>query len=205
MQDALVFYDAKAKRRFSSRAWRLEPKLSDQGRVRYFAVSETPSGSEAWRAVAADMARELSPAAPGARPGPMQGAAFLGLGSGSLPELIERVEAGLPYGTFEKLAGLLGLPAGELARALRISPRTLARRKKAGLLATEESERVLRLARVAYAALALFEGDRESAVVWMKRPSRALGGVSPLAMAATGIGGEAVLALVGRLEHGVFG
>jgi hypothetical protein len=51
MQDALVFYDAKTRRRFSSRDWRLEPKLSDEGRVRYFAVSETPSGSEAWRAV----------------------------------------------------------------------------------------------------------------------------------------------------------
>jgi len=205
MQDALVFYDARTKRRFSSRDWRLEPKLSDEGRVRYFAVSETPSGSEAWRAVAADLARELHPAAPGAGPGPLQGAAFLGLGVHSLPALIERVEAGLPYGMFEKLAALLGLPAGELARVLRIAPRTLARRKKAGALAAEESERVLRLARVAYAALALFEGERDPAVAWMKRPSRALGGVSPLAMAATGIGGEAALALVGRLEHGVFG
>jgi putative toxin-antitoxin system antitoxin component (TIGR02293 family) len=204
MQDALVFYDAKTKRRFSSREWRLEPKLSDQGRVRYFAVSETPSGSEAWRAVSADLLGELSPTAPGAQPGPLQGAAFLGLGTDTLPALIERVEAGLPYATFEKLAALLALPASELARALRVSPRTLARRKKAGALSAEESERVLRLARVAYAALALFEGEHEPAVAWMKRDSRSLGGVSPLAMAATEIGGEAALALVGRLEHGVF-
>ena len=204
MQDALVFYDAKTKRRFSSRDWRLEPKLSDQGRVRYFAVSETPSGSEAWRAVSADLLGELSPTAPGVGPGPLQGAAFLGLGADTLPKLIERVEAGLPYATFEKLAALLALPASELARALRVSPRTLARRKKAGALSAEESERVLRLARVAYAALALFEGEHEPAVTWMKRDSRSLGGVSPLAMAATEIGGEAALALVGRLEHGVF-
>jgi putative toxin-antitoxin system antitoxin component (TIGR02293 family) len=96
------------------------------------------------------------------------------------------------------------MSASELGEVLQISPRTLIRRKKSGHLIREESERVLRFTRIISAALSLFDGDQEGANAWMRRENRALGGKTPLGMASTEIGGEEVLNLIGRLEHGVF-
>ncbi len=205
MQATLEFYDVKSRRKFSSDDWHLDMKLTDAGDLRYYAVSTAPAGThEAWRPVPASLAVEGAPGFVGERPHASQVAAFLGLKASTLGRLIEKIEQGLPYRTFEKLAGLLDLPASELGRVLGIPARTLARRKKSGILSGEESERVLRLSRLAYAAISLFEGDQMGGVAWLKRGNHALGGRTPLAMSATEIGGEEALNLIGRLEHGVF-
>jgi len=205
MKDSLEFYDVKSKSKFKSPDWRIEKKISGEGRIRYFAVSKSPAGThEAWRMLPARLVEGMAPWFTGERPHFRQGAAFVGVQASTLGKLIEKIEEGLPYKTFEKLAKLMDVSASELGRVLHIPPRTLIRRKKSGILSEEESERILRLSRIAYAAFGLFEGDREAAVSWLRRKNRALGGETPLEMSSTEIGGEEVLNLVGRLEHGVF-
>jgi uncharacterized protein (DUF433 family) len=63
--------------------------------------------------------------------------------------------------------------------------------------------RSTRLAEVFESALAVFE-DRERVNRWLISPNRSFGGRLPLEMCATESGGRAVIALLGRLEHGVF-
>lgn len=49
----------------------------------------------------------------------------------------------------------------------------------------------------------MFEGDKNAAVAWLKRPAKALGGSTPLDYLDTAAGAEAVHDLITRLEHGV--
>lgn len=131
-------------------------------------------------------------------------AARIGVRVSDAQDLVHEVEHGFSYTAFDKLLGLLSLSGPELARLLDIPPRTLTRRKQSGKFAPNESERLLRLSRVLEAAAELFEGDRESAVAWLRSPNRALNGGTPLAMSKTEIGAREVENLIGRLEHGVF-
>ena len=52
-------------------------------------------------------------------------------------------------------------------------------------------------------AIDLFVGDKEKALMWLKRSSRALGGITPMQAIKQGKG-EEVRRLIGRLEHGVY-
>jgi hypothetical protein len=55
MKEPLEFYDVKSKTKFTSADWRIEKKVSDKGRVQFFAVTKAPAGThEAWRIVAKD-------------------------------------------------------------------------------------------------------------------------------------------------------
>ena len=97
-----------------------------------------------------------------------------------------------------------GLSAAVIADLVRIPPRTLARRKSAGRLSPDESERLLRVSTLFAKAVALFEGDTGAARQWLASPKKALGGEVPLDFARTEVGAREVEALIGRLEHGVF-
>lgn len=118
-------------------------------------------------------------------------------------DLIEAVKAGLPIRTFRALAEALDVSDAELARLTGISGTTLTRRKRSGALAPEESERVLRLARLLHRAAEVF-GDLDAAAHWLKTPNLALGGLAPLAYAETEIGAREVENLLGRIEYGVY-
>jgi putative toxin-antitoxin system antitoxin component (TIGR02293 family) len=111
---------------------------------------------------------------------------------------------GLNVVVVEVLAKNLGASREELLHALALSPRTFVRRQKEGALSSEESDRVLRLARVAAQAEQVL-GGREEAVNWLRRPNRSLGGRKPLDLVRTDAGAELVVDVLGRLEHGVFG
>ena len=113
------------------------------------------------------------------------------------------VREGLPARVLDTLAENLELTRGELAAALGIAERTLARRRKNGVFTPEESAKLLRLARVARRAAEVFE-KRELALDWLKRPNRTLGGTRPLDLLDTDIGAENVHDVLGRVEHGVF-
>lgn len=92
----------------------------------------------------------------------------------------------------------------EIATAIEVPERTLARRKVGGRFSSGESERLLRLSNVFEKAVALFEGNIEEAAVWLRSPKKALDGKTPLAYARTEIGARQVEDLIGSLEHGVF-
>jgi putative toxin-antitoxin system antitoxin component (TIGR02293 family) len=130
--------------------------------------------------------------------------ASLGLRQTETSDLIEEILAGLSFRTLETFSSESSLPLAEIASLIEIPQRTLARRKVIGKLSSEESERLLRLSRVFEKAVALFEGNVDAAVVWLRRPKRALGNKSPLTYSRTELGARQVEDLIGGLEHGVF-
>jgi len=129
---------------------------------------------------------------------------LIGLEPADNAALVAWVEEGLPYRALERLRSNIGLSREALADLVQIKPRTLDRRKEGGRLRPEESDRLLRAARVFGGTIALFEGDADAARTWLSSPQRALGGAVPLEMARTEVGAREVESLVGRLEHGVF-
>jgi len=116
---------------------------------------------------------------------------------------VEVVRRGLPAAAVDALTDAVHLTQSELSAALGISRRTLSRRKKEGLLTSEESAKLVRLARVVERAEEVFEGF-DAALEWLKAPNAALTGVTPLSLLDTDLGAELVLDTLGRIEHGVF-
>ncbi|MEM7307165.1 MAG: antitoxin Xre/MbcA/ParS toxin-binding domain-containing protein [Planctomycetota bacterium] len=130
-------------------------------------------------------------------------AVFLGLSTFDAASLEERVLEGFAYETVLRLQDEIDLTLGELAELVQIPPRTMARRRGEGRLHPDESDRVLRAARILGRASELFEGDLEAARRWLGTPNPALGGRTPLSYARTEIGSREVERLIGRIEHGV--
>jgi len=116
---------------------------------------------------------------------------------------VEAIREGLPAEAFDWLKTELGLSAAELGGVVRISRRTISRRKNEGRLKPGESERVLRLIRIYQRATAVL-GSRQEARAWMQEPNAALGDDSPLRFADTKPGARRVEQLLGQIEHGVF-
>jgi putative toxin-antitoxin system antitoxin component (TIGR02293 family) len=116
---------------------------------------------------------------------------------------IGMIRDGIPAAAVESILSAVRLSQSELAQALGIPERTLARRKREGILNSEESSKLLRLARVVSRASEVFD-DRATAVDWLKSPNAALRGNVPLSLLDTDIGAESVLDTLGRIEHGVF-
>ena len=119
----------------------------------------------------------------------------------NVDQLRETVKAGLPYASLEALIGKFGLAREEAAAALHLPHRTIARRKKEQKLQADESDRLLRLARVGAQAVATL-GSEEKAVQWLRRPNRALGKRVPLDLIDSDIGTRQVEEVLGRIEHG---
>ena len=116
---------------------------------------------------------------------------------------VEMIRQGLPAAALEPLLKAIQLSQSDLARALAIPERTLARRKREGVLSSEESAKLLRLARVVGRATEVFE-SAQAAVNWLKASNMSLEGKTPLSLLDTDIGAESVLDTLGRIEHGVF-
>ena len=113
--------------------------------------------------------------------------------------VIHRARAGLPYAALEAVGKRYGVPVARLAQVLGLPARTLARRKKERRLSAEESDRLVRLARVVERAQEVFE-DLEVALDWLKSPNAALAGVTPLSLLDIDIGAESVLDTLGRIQ-----
>ena len=62
--------------------------------------------------------------------------------------LSHQVRRGLPFAVVERLAVRLGMSRARLARMLLIPARTLSARKRSGVLSMEESDRLVRVARL---------------------------------------------------------
>ena len=88
--------------------------------------------------------------------------------------------------------------------ALVVPKRTLARRKAAKeLLTIEETDKALRLERIAAQAEHVF-GDPEKAHRWLRKAKRELNGETPLAYLASEGGARVVEEMLFRIEHGIF-
>lgn len=131
----------------------------------------------------------------------VRGDRLLGFSEDATPAvLIDTVRRGLSYEAFERLMSFLGISARELGEHLSISRRTLARRCKSGKLTPEESDRLLRLARLGEMALVVFEGQQASARRWLTEPKSLLSGESPLERADTEAGAREVENMLFAIE-----
>ena len=130
-------------------------------------------------------------------------AELIGLDVATASGLIAAVREGLPYDVFVKLQRVLDLPAASLAAHLGMPLRTLKRRQREGQFKPEESDALLRLARVVSCALDIFR-DGPAARLWLQTPAVAFDGATPLSLLDTEVGAQEVLRLLGQLAHGVF-
>ena len=118
-------------------------------------------------------------------------------------ELIRQIQKGLRFSELETLQNSLHMPFEQLAAKLAISRSTLQRRKAAGRLSPDESDKVIRYSRLVRQAADLF-GDIEKARAWLKHPQYGLGGAVPLDYATTETGAREVENLLGRMKYGVY-
>jgi putative toxin-antitoxin system antitoxin component (TIGR02293 family) len=136
-------------------------------------------------------------------PGPHAYTVLLGLDYFDLPNVLVAVEKGFPWRVFERLARNIDLPSDRLAEIVGIPRRTLARRKIEKRFTPDESERLLRGARVFAKSLQLFDGNRADAVEWLLTLEAALGR-APAELIKTDVGALEVERVIGAIEQGIF-
>jgi putative toxin-antitoxin system antitoxin component (TIGR02293 family) len=116
-------------------------------------------------------------------------------------DVVKLVERRLPTRALDGLrrAGL----SDEEIYSLVVPRRTLAhRRARREPLSREESDRVVRVARIAAMAEQVF-GDRERAWRWLRAAKRQLQGRSPLQLLATEAGAHLIEELLYRIDEGM--
>jgi len=131
------------------------------------------------------------------------GAAALGIQVDDARAAVRLVRAGLPFSRLKRFEKVSGLTREKIAHFAAIRKRTLLRRQHTGRLQPDESDRLLRAARIFELAVELFEGDKAAARQWLQSPQLGLGGEVPLEFASTEVGAREVENLIIRLEHGI--
>jgi putative toxin-antitoxin system antitoxin component (TIGR02293 family) len=119
-------------------------------------------------------------------------------------ELSAITREGLPVQTLTRLADELNIDRKRLAGVVGISERTLSRRLAShGRLTAEESDRMVRLARVVAHAIDTF-GTAKKASLWLQSPNMVLQDQLPLDMLDTDTGARAVDTILGRIDYGIY-
>lgn len=125
--------------------------------------------------------------------------AFIGTAAGA--KILPLVRHGLPAAAVQTFIASGAISAAEL-HELVLPRKTYANRQKLGILTPEQSDRLVRVARVLAAAEENF-GTRDIAHRWLRRPSDALDGEAPLKLLDTDEGARMVEALLIRIAHGI--
>ena len=116
-------------------------------------------------------------------------------------EQVAQVRQGLPISTVQSVLDQGMLTLAELDQLV-LPRKTLAHRRKLGRLTPEQSDRLVRVARLLAEAAATF-GTAQRAGTWLRRPTTALAGQAPLSLLDTDAGARAVETLLGRIAHGI--
>jgi putative toxin-antitoxin system antitoxin component (TIGR02293 family) len=118
-------------------------------------------------------------------------------------DLVEVVSRGLPAVAVDAVVHS-GMLSAEEAERLIISRQALEERKRSGLpLTVDESDRLVRVARVHAIAIEQF-GSAGKAGRWLRKPNRVLDGRVPLELLETGEGARLVEETIMRIAHGIF-
>jgi putative toxin-antitoxin system antitoxin component (TIGR02293 family) len=117
--------------------------------------------------------------------------------------VIEIVNRGLPIGELEYLRSHLDVPIDRLTQNIGLSRATFHRRKVAGRLTADESDKVVRFAQLLGLANKVLENE-DDARRWLTSPQFGLGGAVPLNYARTEVGAREVENLLTRIEYGVY-
>ena len=118
--------------------------------------------------------------------------------------VIQYVQRGLKPKAVTNLQEALDITKGDTYELLGIPHTTFNRRIKEGRLKPEESDRVFRFAWLLSQAIAMMQGDRDSAIRWFKTEQEIFGGNTPMQQATSELGAREVENLIGRIRHGVF-
>jgi len=111
---------------------------------------------------------------------------------------------GLPIEALPSLAQKLAVEKGTLAKVVGISQRTLSRRLNAeARLSAQESDRMVRVARVMAHAIDTF-GTEQKASIWLRTPNLVLMNQVPLDLLDTDAGIHEVETVLGRIDYGVY-
>nr|WP_278190033.1 antitoxin Xre/MbcA/ParS toxin-binding domain-containing protein [Aeromonas hydrophila] len=114
------------------------------------------------------------------------------------------IVAGVDPGIIHRLAELMSTDAGLICRLADISRSTVARKVRIGaLLSISQGARVYGVVQALEAVLSLHRNNTARALSWLHRPAWGLGGVAPATLLNTPMGVQAVVDLVGQIEHGV--
>lgn len=118
-------------------------------------------------------------------------------------DLVELGDEGVPKSALAHLAAYLSFSMSQMAELLPVTERTIQRYTSEKHFNRVVSEQILHIAEVAAKGAEVF-GDREKFLEWMRHPSQALAGKTPLSLLNSRFGAEIVLDELGRMEYGVF-
>ena len=107
------------------------------------------------------------------------------------------IRVGLPVAALEHLATALQLPADAMVLVLGNSRRTVRRRGTTARLTQVESERAIRLARIAATGCVAL-GSPAAVGQWLQKPNCALGGEIPISLLHTDVGARDVQGVLTR-------
>ncbi len=128
------------------------------------------------------------------------GVSVVGVNAGPM-DLVRLVRQGLPVGVVQFVLDSGRLTAAELDQVV-LPRKTLANRRKLGTLTPEQSDRLIRVARLLATAEETF-GNQYKAGIWLRRPTTVFGGERPLDLLDTDEGAREVETLLGRISHGI--
>ena len=118
--------------------------------------------------------------------------------------LVDAIRAGLPARTFGQVADALNLSKAVLAKKLGIATRTINRKTGAKrTLSPEESEKILRVARIRNLANDLFTTDAAISE-WLAKPASALHDAAPIDLLDTEVGAREVEGFIRGVLYGNF-
>jgi putative toxin-antitoxin system antitoxin component (TIGR02293 family) len=127
---------------------------------------------------------------------------YIGITPKSEFDLAEIVENGLPTDSLALLKEK-GLTFSEISEIV-ISPRTLKHRRSRGEnLSHEETDRLVRVARIVALAESVF-GNHTKALLWLRTADDRMSGRSPLSMLQTDAGGRLIESTLWRIDEGVY-
>jgi putative toxin-antitoxin system antitoxin component (TIGR02293 family) len=121
-----------------------------------------------------------------------------------LPEAIDAIRKGLPARSFDAIAASLSsvFTAEQVASKLGISIRTLNdQRKKVARLSRENSEKIVRVARIQRLAREVFTADA-AVSEWLDTPAPALDGARPIDLLDTDLGTREVESVLQGIAYG---
>lgn len=114
------------------------------------------------------------------------------------------IVAGVAPSIIHRVAELMSTDVGLICRLAGISRHTVARKLRIGApLSISQGARVYGVVQALEAVLSLHRNNTARALSWLHRPAWGLGGVAPATLLTTDMGVQAVVDLVGRIQHGV--
>jgi len=118
-------------------------------------------------------------------------------------DFIELIRSGISKKSLDHLISLIGYSIAEIADIIHVSDRNLRRYTANEKLNTEQSERLVELARLYSKGEQVF-GSMDAFKVWMASDILALGNQKPKSFLDTSLGIDILMKELGRIEHGVF-